>query len=229
MTPVRAAIEVLICSDFPTQLAIAGALGQLGIGPYEAEKLSPRFVYLVSAIDTAVLLSFVFLLLRLSNERPRDIFFGSRRADRELGVGFMLVPVAFAIVMLVQIGIYVVAPFLRNVPVNPFQSLLGSPLRVAAFVLLVLVAGGIREELQRAFLLHRFEQALGGARIGLVITSVAFGLGHVLQGWDAAVVTALLGAFWAAVYLWRRSVIAGIVSHALFNVGEVLLGYLVLT
>lgn len=229
MTPARAAIEVLLCSDFPTQLAIAGGLGQLGIGPYEAAKLSPRFVYLVSAIDTGVLLSLVFLLLRLSNERPRDIFLGSRRPGRELGVGLALVPAAFAIVMMVQIMIYMVAPFLRNVPVNPFQSLLGSPLRVAAFVALVLVAGGIREELQRAFLLHRFDQALGGARVGLIITSAAFGLGHVLQGWDAAVVTGLLGALWAAVYLWRRSVIAGVVSHALFNVGEVVLGYLVLT
>ena len=66
---------------------------------------------------------------------------------------------------------------------------MGSPLQVAAFVALVLIAGGVREELQRAFLLHRFEQSLGGPVIGVVVTSVAFGLGHTLQGWDAAVVT----------------------------------------
>ena len=89
--------------------------------------------------------------------------------------------------------------------------------------MLVLVAGGVREELQRAFLLHRFDQHLGGARVGVVVTSLAFGLGHTLQGWDAAVVTGLLGAFWGVIYVWRRNVIPTIVSHALFNVGEVLL------
>jgi membrane protease YdiL (CAAX protease family) len=36
------------------------------------------------------------------------------------------------------------------------------------------------------------------------------------------ITTALLGAFWAAVYLRRRSVIAPVVSHAGFNTLEVL-------
>jgi membrane protease YdiL (CAAX protease family) len=100
---------------------------------------------------------------------------------------------------------------------------MGSPLQIAAFVALVLIAGGVREELQRAFLLRRFEQGLGGPVIGVVVTSVAFGLGHSLQGWDAAVVTGLLGALWGSVYLWRRNVLPNMVSHALFNVGEILI------
>ena len=107
----------------------------------------------------------------------------------------------------------------------PFQSLMGSPLQIAAFVALVLIAGGVREELQRAFLLRRFEQGLGGPVIGVIVTSVAFGLGHTLQGWDAAVVTGLLGALWGSVYLWRRNVVPNIVSHALFNVGEILIAF----
>jgi membrane protease YdiL (CAAX protease family) len=113
------------------------------------------------------------------------------------------------------------------VPENPFQAMLGSPWRVASFVALVLVAGGVREELQRAFLLHRFDQALGGARLGVVITSLAFGLGHAVQGWDAMLVTGLLGAIWGALYVWRRNVIPGMVSHALFNVIQVLMAFMV--
>jgi membrane protease YdiL (CAAX protease family) len=228
MRPERALLEVVLCSDFPTQFAIGTLLGRAGIMPIDAAgRLSARFVYLISAIDTVVLLALILLLLKLSGDRPRGVFLRRGRARRELAVGLAFVPVAFAVVMLLQIGIHVVAPFLRNVPENPFQSLMGSPMRVAAFVLLVLVAGGIREELQRAFLLHRFEQGLGGAYVGLVMTSLAFGLGHALQGWDAVVVTALLGALWSSVYLWRRNVIATIASHALFNVGEVLLAFYV--
>jgi membrane protease YdiL (CAAX protease family) len=82
---------------------------------------------------------------------------------------------------------------------------------------IAIVAGGVREELQRAFLLQRFERHLGGAAVGVVVLSTAFGLGHAMQGWDAAIATGLLGAFWAVVYLWRRSSVAPIVSHAGFN------------
>lgn len=225
-TRLRAVFEVLLCSDFPTQLAIAGVLGQLGIEPLDAQgQLSGRFVYLISAIDTLLLLAIIFVLLRLSGDRPRDVFLRHGHTAREIAVGLAIVPLVFTIVLMLQVGIYVVAPFLRNVPENPFQSMMGSPIRVASFVLLVLVAGGVREELQRAFLLYRFDQHLGGAGVGLLVTSVAFGLGHVVQGWDAVVVTASLGALWGAVYLWRRSVIPTIVSHALFNVGEIILAF----
>jgi membrane protease YdiL (CAAX protease family) len=85
-----------------------------------------------------------------------------------------------------------------------------------------IMAGGVREELQRAFLLRRFERHLGGAAVGVAVLSVGFGLGHIVQGWDAVVTTGLLGAFWAVVYLRRRSTIAPVVSHAGFNSLEVL-------
>ena len=75
--------------------------------------------------------------------------------------------------------------------------------------------------MQRAFILRRFEQHLGGAVTGLIVFSVAFGLGHLVQGRDAAIVTGLLGAFWGIVYLRRRSVVAPIVCHAGFNLIEV--------
>ena len=86
---------------------------------------------------------------------------------------------------------------------------------------MALVAGGIREEMQRAFLLTRFEQHLGGAHVGLLVTSVAFGLGHLIQGFDAALATGILGLLWGALYLWRRSAVAPMVSHAGFNSLEI--------
>ena len=53
------------------------------------------------------------------------------------------------------------------------------------------------------------------------VLSAAFGLGHYAQGWDAAITTGVLGAFWAIVYLWRRSSVAPVVSHAGFNTLEI--------
>lgn len=226
----RALFEVVLCSGYVTQLTIIGVLGVLGLAPATAEgAVTARFIFLVSALDTVLLLSLIFLLMAWSGDRPADVFLGRRPIGPEAAVGLGTVPVVFAVVMLLQVVIQLAAPFLRNVPQNPFASMLGSPLMLAGFILLTVIAGGLREELQRAFLLTRFEQHLGGARLGLLITSLAFGLGHTLQGWDAAVVTGLLGAFWGTVYLWRRSAVATFVSHACFNAGQVVVGYLTLT
>lgn len=224
VTRLRAAGEVLLCSEFPTQFAIGALLGRAGISPLEPSgALSERFLYLVSGIDTIVLLALIWLLMRLSGERARHVFFRRGTPAREVMVGFALVPLVFSLVVSLQLTINAAAPSLRNVPDNPFESMIQSPLQVVSFVVLVLVAGGVREELQRAFLLHRFDQALGGAWFGVVATSAAFGLGHVVQGWDAVVITAALGALWGVLYVARRNAIPGIVSHALFNAGQVLL------
>jgi membrane protease YdiL (CAAX protease family) len=225
LTKSRALFEVLLCSGYPTQLAIVAALQAVGIHSMVEGELSPLFVFVVSGLDTVLLLGLVFAFLHRSNERPSAVFCGGRPIAGELAYGVLLVPALFILMALAQLLIQNLLPHLRNVPVNPFESLLESPLARAAFIILVVLAGGVREEFQRAFLLHRFEQRLGGGAVGVIVTSVAFGLGHTLQGLDAAIVTALLGACWGLVYLARRSVVANVTSHGLFNALQVLLGF----
>jgi membrane protease YdiL (CAAX protease family) len=221
----RALAEVLMCSGYPTQLGIIAVLASFDVTPFVDGALSPFFVFLLSGIDTVLLLGLVFFFLKLSHEHPAQVFFGEKRALHELGVGLLMVPAIFMLVIAVQLAIRTFAPYLHNVPVNPFEAFLDSPLVRGAFVTLVVFAGGVREEFQRAFLLHRFDQRLGGGLVGLVVTSAAFGLGHTLQGWDAAIVTAMLGAWWGLIYLLRRNVVANVASHATFNVVQVLAGF----
>jgi membrane protease YdiL (CAAX protease family) len=221
----RAVAEVLLCSGYPTQLLIIAALGAVGIHPMVGDAISPTFVFAVSAVDTVLLLGLIFLFLKNSDDRPQHVFFRHGYAVTEVSVGILLLPAVFGLVIVVQLLIRQLAPYLRNVDVSPFTSLLSSPLLLAGFIALVLIAGGVREELQRAFLLYRFEQRLGGGSLGIALTSVAFGLGHTLQGWDAAIITALMGAFWGAIYLTRRNVVATVTNHALFNLTQVALGY----
>ncbi len=112
-------------------------------------------------------------------------------------LGLLLIPIAFGIAIVVMLTVRRFAPSLHNVADNPLQELLRSPRDAWLFALVVVVAGGVREEIQRAFLLHRFDVWLGGGVVGLVVTSVAFGAGHFdLQGLDAGIATGLLGAFW---------------------------------
>jgi membrane protease YdiL (CAAX protease family) len=168
-------------------------------------------------MDSLVLVALMVWILMAHGERPRDVFLGGRPSWSEAVLGLPLMIGALLLAVALLTGIQQVAPWLHTVERNPLQDLIRTPRDIALFGVVVVVAGGIREEVQRAFLLHRFEQWLGGARVGVVVTSASFGVGHLLQGADAAIATAALGAFWAVVYLRRRSAIAPIVSHSGFN------------
>jgi membrane protease YdiL (CAAX protease family) len=180
-------------------------------------------VLVLSLTDTIVLAVLMVVLERANGDSAWLLWRGRRPLAREIALGILLIPVAVLMVG-VPIGlIRTFAPWLHNVPENPLENLATrGPAGAALFAVVAIVAGGLREELQRAFLLKRFERHLGGATVGVVVLNVAFGLGHALQGWDAAIATGALGAFWAIVYLRRRSSVAPIVSHAGFNSIEVL-------
>ena len=221
---VVALIEVLLCSDVITQFAIGGTLLALG---YQAKlpngQLNVGYVVALSLGDAVLLVGLILVLLYVHRERPRDVLFGRRPIVAEGLLGVLLIPIAFGVAVAVILTVRRFAPSLHNVDQNPLQGLLQSPRDAWLFALVVLVAGGVREEIQRAFLLHRFDVWLGGPAVGLVVTSVAFGAGHyALQGIDAGIATGLLGAFWAVVYLRRRSCLAPIVSHAGFDLLQVL-------
>jgi len=218
---VVALLEVLICSDFPTQLALGSTFTAIGLGPYAAGHLRVSYVVAISLADTILLVGLVLLFLLVHGERPRDVLIGRRAVSSELNLCLGLIAVAIAIGFGVLVLTMRLAPSLHTVEHNPFQELLASPRDAWLFALVVIVAGGVREEIQRAFLLHRFEVWLGGGTLGIVVTSFAFGLGHWIQGADAAIATGLLGAFWGAVYLRRRSMIAPMISHAGFDLVQI--------
>ena len=216
-------VEILLCSGYPTQIAVGQFLALAGVSPTLANgSLSGTFVFALALIDTVVLLSLIVGLLLRRGERPADVFFGGRAPRGEVVAGFAAVPLIFTVVIALTVGIRRFLPALHNVPDNPLQGLIGSGASLWIFLTVVIVAGGVREELQRAFLLHRFKVDLGQPWLGLFITSLSFGMGHTLQGQDAAIITGVLGAIWGAFYLTRGSALASIVSHSLFNSGELL-------
>ena len=216
-------LEIVLCSGYPTQIAIAFALQAAGIGAMRGDgSLSATFIFTLSLLDTIVLLSLIVWLLRRRAESPRRVFFGEAAVGPEVALGVLSLPFVIALVAALMLTILRYAPWLHNVPNNPLESFLGTQTGLVMFLVVVIVAGGVREELQRAFLLHRFRADLGQPWTGVLITSLAFGLGHTLQGSDAAIITGSLGALWGVMYLRRGSAIAPVVSHSLFNSAELL-------
>jgi uncharacterized protein len=217
-----AIVEIVACSGLPTQLAIGGALAAVGVTAFDSHgALSARYVFAVSLLDAVALVGLVTWLLTAHGESPRAVLFGSRPAWPEALRGILQIPVVFLIVVLVMLVVQRLLPWMHNIEKNPFEGMIRSPLDAALFAVVAVIGGGVREEVQRAFILHRFEQYLGGRYVGLVVSSLAFGLGHVIQGRDVAVATAALGAFWGWMYLRRRSIASTVVSHSGFNAAEI--------
>jgi uncharacterized protein len=169
-----------------------------------------------------LVVTLVLFFLRLHHESPRQVLFGDRRVFRETLLGLAILPAIFMFVMIVLVLLLRYAPQLHNVARNPLEDMLRTRRDALVFAAVVMIAGGVREEVQRGFIAHRFAQYLGGAVLGVVIYSVFFGLGHFEQGYDAMIATGVLGLIWGFVYLARRSIVAAMVSHAGFNLLQLL-------
>lgn len=215
----QALLEVCLLSGAPTQLVVSGilALGGLRLGP--DGKLSLPLLAALTILDTILLVGLALALLGLGGESPRTVLVGVRPIGREIVRGITLIPWVLLLVAVAAVLIALFAPGL--VTQNPLADLASTRAEFVLFGAAAMTAA-VREEIQRAFILHRCEQRLGGAIVGLVGFGVLFGLGHYVQGWSAVIITALLGTLWGLVYLRRRSVVAPMVSHASFNLIEVI-------
>jgi membrane protease YdiL (CAAX protease family) len=222
-----ALFETLLVCGVPTQAFIGAAL-QLGFGiaPLDNGDLSLRFFATLSLIDTVLVIVLIRFFLRASGERSRDVFLGTRPVRGEAVRGLALALPVLIAVSLIVLSLRALFPWMRTVESNPLVPLMNTPMRAAVFLIVVVVAGGVREELQRAFILHRFEQRLGGVTVGLAVFTVAFGALHIQQGLDVAIAVGLLGLTWGIVYVRRRSAVLPIVNHAGFNALQVVQGFI---
>ena len=105
------------------------------------------------------------------------------------------------------------------------QTLKGDPVYfLLVLTLISFVVAGLREELWRAGMLASFRSLkpswfggfLGGL-IAVTIIALAFGLGHVVQGWLAVGMTTLLGIGLGTIIVFHRSIWDAVLAHGFFD------------
>lgn len=174
-------------------------------------------------LEAGITLGLLLLVMRAHGERITDLGFRSAVWRPDLLLGLALVPALFLIGAAITTGFQAYLPkYFSNH--NPLLEIIRTRGQLGLFVFSALVAGGIKEELQRAFILRRFRAYLGGAWLGLFLWSIAFGAAHYVQGWQGMVTAGVFGFVFGAVYLARGSLIAPMVAHGLYDTA-VLLGY----
>ena len=87
----------------------------------------------------------------------------------------------------------------------------------AVFLLLMFVTGPGEEIFWRGFLQDRLEARLG-RMAGFVVATLIYGGVHVFSGNVMLMLAALVaGAWWGAFYVWKKDLLALIVSHSVWS------------
>jgi uncharacterized protein len=160
------------------------------------------------------LVSLILFFLWRNGENVERIGWSLRRAGREAAMGVALfVPFVFGAALLER-------ELLRaglSRPATPLPSFLeasGSAELLLAAVLVAVVALA-EETIFRGYLMLRFQAVLRGSARAVLLSSVIFSVGHGYEGSAGLVTVGVMGAVFAFVYLWRRSLVAPIVMHFL--------------
>jgi membrane protease YdiL (CAAX protease family) len=221
-SPWQAIMEIGFCSGVPTTLAVQAAFAALGLDAQTilaSARLTALFIFFESASLMGLIVG--FQAQRGSTLKDLGIIPSVFRWDVVLGLA--IVPVLFGLNGLVSWIFQEYLPRYSS-PRNPLLDLIQSRTDLVLFILLALWAGGIKEELQRAFILNRFKVQLAAPIIGLLLWSLAFGAGHAFQGIDSVIGAGLYGLLFGSVYLWRRCIIGPVIAHSFYDV-MVLMGY----
>jgi membrane protease YdiL (CAAX protease family) len=218
----QAVLEVLLLAGLVSSFLASLPFGLTGRDPLALTNDAPTVAAFI-LLEASIVLLLLLLVLRMNQETLRDLGVHKRRWISHLAVGAALVPILFLVNTLVAMSFKVLLPeyFLDR---NPLVDLIKTPKDLAIFLLAALYAGGVKEELQRAFILNRFRDHLGGAWLGLVLWSAVFGAGHYVQGLQGTVAATIFGFLFGGLYLVRRSLLAPLAAHALYDT-TALLGY----
>jgi uncharacterized protein len=212
----QAIIEVLILSGLVSGFLASIPFSLQAQRPHSLLTMDARLVAASLLLEAGIALCLLLALLRAHGESWRDIGLHGEGWLGDLWLGVAIVPLFFVVNILVMYFFRVFVPqyYLDK---NPLTEIIRTPADLGMFLLSALIAGGIKEELQRAFIIVRFRQHLGGAKAGLVVWSVAFGAQHYVQGAQGIVAATLFGFIFGVLFLARRSILPAIFAHAIYD------------
>jgi membrane protease YdiL (CAAX protease family) len=184
---------------------------------------SARYVSLYLLLESGITLLLMATILKARGESLHGLGLCLDRWKPNVTVGLLVVPFLFLINAAINLFFRVYLPRYYTEQ-NPLTESVRSPQQLLLFIVAALIAGGIKEEVQRAFILNRFRRYLGGAGIGLVLWTMAFAAGHYVQGAQGITAAAIYGFIFGIIYLASGNLVAPMIAHGAYDT-LALLGY----
>jgi uncharacterized protein len=220
----QAVFEILLLSGLISGFLAALVLPFFHIRNTELLLKDIRVLSIYLLLESGIAILILAAILKLHGEAIHGLGFRWEHWKRNFVMGLALIPFLFLINAIVAIVFKAYLPeyYMEK---NPLVENLHTPQQLALFIFSALIAGGIKEEIQRAFIINRFRSYLGGAVTGLLIWSLAFGAGHYVQGVQGIVIASLYGFLFGGIYLLSGSLIAPIAAHGAYDALAILAYY----
>jgi membrane protease YdiL (CAAX protease family) len=182
--------------------------------------------FVIVAVSTIMrdlaLVSLILFFLWRNGESVYKIGWTFKNVRKEAGIGALLfIPMFFAASLLES--------FLHGAglsePSNPMPALISEkgPVEFVLAFLMVVVVAVAEETIFRGYLLLRFRAIMPGIFVPVILSAAIFSLGHGYEGTAGAVTVGFIGAVFALIYLWRKSLTAPVVMHFLQDFAGIVL------
>lgn len=183
-------------------------------------QLNESVIIQLAISNSLITIVFVSIFLALANERPHDIGFRSNKLPVQLLIGSSI-GLILALVDHIAIGNFI--KMLLPEKFDEGMRILGefiNKINIWIWLALTIFIGGFIEELQRIFIITRFERCFGmyGIVFALIVESLLQGAGHAYQGPERAIIYIFVGLIFGLVYLRKRSAIEAMACHAVYDV-----------
>jgi membrane protease YdiL (CAAX protease family) len=183
--------------------------------------------FVLTAVATILrdlaLVSLILFFVWRNGESVKRIGWTFKNGWKDIALGVVLfIPLFYGAGML-ENALRAVGFTVPSTPTPSFLVAKGMSEILLAFVLVTVVALA-EETIFRGYLILRFKDVTASTVVAVLLSAVVFSLGHGYEGTAGVVTIGTMGAVFALVYLWRKSLVAPITMHFLQDfIGIVLL------
>jgi membrane protease YdiL (CAAX protease family) len=191
-------------------LIVPGLAFSFTAGPF----LKENFLLGVSGVvlSDLALVTLVCFFLWHNGEKFSRIGWTSKGYVREIIIGILLyVPLIYAL-SFAEKWLQSAGLSFPKGHIPSFLQPAGIGQQIVA-TLMILVVAFSEETIFRGYLVLRFKSITGSLVATVVLSSIIFSIGHGYEGAGGVVIVGIMGAAFAVIYLWRKSLVAPIVMH----------------
>ncbi len=141
------------------------------------------------------------------------------------------IPLGILVAGASYVGYFITMVIVASIWPESIKQMISNPRRVEAMLppinpvlltLMIVVVAFWEEAIFRGVLVTHLRRIIGGWTLAVLIPACLFGVLHIgAQEPIVAIPLAVLGVIWALFTLWRRSILASVVGHTLFNLGQI--------
>jgi membrane protease YdiL (CAAX protease family) len=213
----QAVFEIILVSGIVSSLLVSLVFAAIfGLNRLKLLEMDVGFLTMYLLLESAVTFHILWMLMKARRETLPELGLRLKQWKANVFLGILAVPCLLIVTGVTGLVFKFFLPeyFLEK---NPLMEMIHSPRQLTLLIVAAIIGGGIKEELQRAFILRRFSHHLGGARVGLIVWSLVFGAGHYAQGAQGVCAAAILGFIFGVLYLIRGNLLLPITAHAVYN------------